>query len=202
MNNKFAKEELPVLAVLILFFFLYVGTEMSFANFLPSIFIDKLGVKEAWAALSVSMFWGTMTIGRLFAGRLSERIGYARYIQIGTFSAIVLLSAITAAEHLWSAYAAVLLLGLMMSGLFAIALVFANRLLQGKTERTNSLLIASGGIGGAVLPFAAGRSMDLWGSTGTLWFLAGTAAVMFGLSAAIPRVSGSDREEKGPNPSR
>jgi FHS family glucose/mannose:H+ symporter-like MFS transporter len=57
-------------------------------------------------------------------------------------------------------YTLVLLLGLLMAGMFAVALIYANRFFPGMTERTTSLLIASGGLGGALLPLAAGWSMD------------------------------------------
>jgi FHS family glucose/mannose:H+ symporter-like MFS transporter len=37
------------------------------------------------------------------------------------------------------------------------------------TERTTSLLIASGGLGGSLLPLGAGWSMDRFASDVTLW---------------------------------
>ncbi|GJM68021.1 hypothetical protein HMSSN036_02370 [Paenibacillus macerans] len=70
-------------------------------------------------------------------------------------------------------YILILLFGLFMSGLFSIALVFANKLLVGAEESTPSLLIASGGVGGAVLPLIMGKTMDLGGAYASSWLLAG-----------------------------
>lgn len=60
-----------------------------------------------------------------------------------------------------------------MSGLFCIALVYANVLIPGMTERTTSILIASGGIGGATLQYLTGWSMSTWPVVGTIIILAG-----------------------------
>lgn len=66
------------------FLFLYVGTEMSLVNFMPAIFIAKLGMTESAAALTVTFFWLAMSTGRLFAGVIAEK-----YLIACTFSAAV-----------------------------------------------------------------------------------------------------------------
>ncbi|EHS58713.1 superfamily MFS_1 protein, major facilitator, partial [Paenibacillus sp. Aloe-11] len=65
-----------LLALFVVFFFIYVGTEMSLANFLPSMFIERLGLTQAEAALSVTCFWLAMAFGRLFTGYIADRYGY------------------------------------------------------------------------------------------------------------------------------
>jgi FHS family glucose/mannose:H+ symporter-like MFS transporter len=67
----------------------------------------------------------------------------------------------------------VLLLGLFMAGMFAVGLIFANQFLPGMTERTTSLLIASGGLGGSVLPLLIGWTMDQFAVEISLWLFAG-----------------------------
>lgn len=81
-----------MLLVFILFFFLYVGTEMSFVNFLPSMLIEKVGTDKATAALSVTLFWIAMTVGRLFAGIIAEKISYSRYVISGSLISFFLIS--------------------------------------------------------------------------------------------------------------
>ncbi|MFD1910246.1 MFS transporter [Paenibacillus rhizoplanae] len=80
-----------VLGLFILFFFLYVGTEMSLVNFMPAIFIAKLGMSEAAAALTVTFFWLAMSAGRLFAGVIAEKISYRIYVLVSCFAALLLL---------------------------------------------------------------------------------------------------------------
>lgn len=177
-----------LLGLFIVFFFLYVGTEMSLVNFMPAIFIAKLGMSEAAAALTVTFFWLAMSAGRLFAGVVAERISYRIYVLISCFAALLLLAIFPFAEHRIAAFAVILLLGLFMSGIFSIALVFASKLLPGAEESTPSIMIASGGIGGAVLPLLTGWSMDHMQVAQTSGLLAAFAAVLFLLSVAAWKI--------------
>src|SRR5690606_2258548 len=49
---RYARASLPVLVIGILYFALYVGMEMSFSNYLPSILKERMGMEEAAAAWS------------------------------------------------------------------------------------------------------------------------------------------------------
>ncbi|CAM4514118.1 MFS transporter [Paenibacillus macerans] len=162
-----------LLAVFIVFFFFYVGTEMSFVNFLPSLLIEKLGLDKPTAAFSVTLFWIAMTCGRLVAGIIAEKISYSRYVLWSCIVSFALIALFSLTGGKVVTYILILLFGLFMSGLFSIALVFANKLLVGAEESTPSLLIASGGVGGAVLPLIMGKTMDLGGAYASSWLLAG-----------------------------
>lgn len=167
-----------LLAVFLVFFFVYVGTEMSFVNFLPSLLIEKLGIDKPTAAFSVTLFWIAMTCGRLFCGVIAEKISYSRYVVWSSVISFAVISLFALAGGKITLFALILLLGLFMSGLFSIALVFANKLLPGAEESTPSLLIAAGGVGGAVLPLLMGESMDLGGADTSAWLLAGFLALL------------------------
>ncbi|MGJ9382129.1 MFS transporter [Salipaludibacillus sp. CF4.18] len=54
-------------------FAVYVGLEMSIANFLPAILIELSGSSTAIASLSVTFFWIAMSIGRIFAGVIAQK---------------------------------------------------------------------------------------------------------------------------------
>lgn len=177
-----------LLGLFIVFFFLYVGTEMSLVNFMPAIFIAKLGMSEASAALTVTFFWLAMSAGRLFAGVVAERISYRIYVLVSCFAAMLLLVIFPFAGHRIAAFAVILLLGLFMSGIFSIALVFSSKLLPGAEESTPSIMIASGGIGGAVLPLLTGWSMDHLQIAQTSGLLAAFAGLLFLLSVAAWRI--------------
>lgn len=141
-----------LLVVFIVFFFVYVGTEMSFVNFLPSLLIEKLGITKPTAAFSVTLFWVAMTIGRLFAGVIAERISYSRYVTLGCLISFIVIALFAWSGGMALLFTFIVLFGLFMSGLFSIALVFANKLLPGSEETTPSLLIASGGVGAHCCP--------------------------------------------------
>jgi FHS family glucose/mannose:H+ symporter-like MFS transporter len=177
-----------LLGLFIIFFFLYVGTEMSLVNFMPAIFIAKLDMSEASAALTVTFFWLAMSAGRLFAGVIAEKISYRIYVLTSCFAAFLLLVIFPFADHRLAAFAVILLLGLFMSGIFSIALVFSSKLLPGAEESTPSIMIASGGIGGAVLPLLTGWSMDHMQIAQTSGLLAAFAAMLFLLSVAAWKI--------------
>lgn len=184
-----------LIVLLMLFFAVYVGLEMGLVNFLPSMLEESYGLTGTSALLGVTLFWLTMSVGRLFAGLLAERYTYARYLLVSCGGSFALALIFAAAGHAALALVAVLLLGLAMAGIFSIALIFANAALPGATERTTSTLIASGGVGGAVLPLLTGWSMDTFDTSATKWLLAALFALMLLLFAAISRWRSSARSE-------
>ncbi|MDI4649263.1 MFS transporter [Cohnella hashimotonis] len=171
------------------FFFLYVGFEMSYAHYLPTLLVQEGGITEATAALALGVFWGAMTIGRLFAGHLADRIGSTSYLMsmCGIAALAFILMGFFGGAAPMFALAAVA--GLAMSGMFAIALVFANRYAPGMTERTTSLLIACGLLGGAVLPKLVGWSLDALGGDESRWVLAGFALLLLAVAAVATAAS-------------
>ncbi len=125
-----------------------------------------------------------MSVGRIFAGTVAERIHYRVYVLYSCAATLVLLAVFPFTAAVWSAFAVILLLGLFMSGIFSIALVFASKLLAGTEESTPSILIASGGVGGAVLPLIIGWCMDHLEVNQTSWMLALFTLFMVALSFA------------------
>lgn len=181
---KYRGSAFGILALFIVFFFLYVGTEMSLANFMPAILIEKLGVMKETAALSITCFWVAMSVGRIFAGTLAEKIHYRVYVLLSCLLTLMMLIIFPFAEQVWAAFTIILMLGLFMSGLFSIALVFASKLLEGSEESTPSILIASGGIGGAILPLVTGWSLDHLPLHQAVWLFAIFAVGLVVLSVA------------------
>ncbi|MEK3751091.1 MFS transporter [Paenibacillus sp. FSL E2-8871] len=176
-----------LLGIFILFFFLYVGTEMSLVNFMPAIFIAKLGMTESAAALTVTFFWLAMSTGRLFAGVIAEKISYRLYILSSCLLTLLLLALFPFTDNRLAAFIVIMLLGLFMSGIFSIALVFSSKMLPGAEESTPSIMIAAGGVGGALLPLFMGWSMDHLKVAQTAGLLAGFSAFLFLLSIAAWR---------------
>lgn len=167
----YPRHALPFLLLSALFFMFYVGMEMSFSNYLPSILIVRSGVGEANAAAALSIFWGSMVLGRLFSGMLAERMGYSRYLFLAMAGASVVFLLMSLMGELSWMLVLIGLSGLLFSGLFGVALVYANILIPGMTERTTSLLVAFGGLGGALFPRLTGWFMDQYNVQTTLWYI-------------------------------
>ncbi len=180
---------LPLLALFIGLIMMYVGVETSIINFLPSILIRHIQLRSSVASLSVTAFWGAMTVGRIFAGAIAEKLYYSRYLLWSNFGTLAALAGIAVMGNVWGVFILVLLLGLMMSGMFSISLVFANHVVEGTAKKTTSILIASGGIGGSLFPLLMGWSMDRLAARGTIWILTIFTFLMLLLLVAIARIS-------------
>jgi FHS family glucose/mannose:H+ symporter-like MFS transporter len=167
----YSAANLPILGLFMLFFFLYVGIEIMIVNFLPAIFLEKMKASTSQATLTVSAYWLAMVIGRIFAGAIAEKITYFRFLSVTCAGTVVVMMLMAVNSSVLGGYALVLLLGLLMAGMFAVALIHANRFIPGMTERTTSLLIAAGGLGGALLPLGAGWSLDHLAVEFTIWII-------------------------------
>ncbi|ACT01685.1 MFS transporter [Paenibacillus sp. JDR-2] len=172
MKSKKTPIPLASLVYFTLFVFLYVGLETSLINFLPSIFSKHFSIHASNASLSVTLFWVAMIIGRFFSGYLAERIRYNRFLLVSAIGAGLCLVCMPVMKHSIAAFALVLLTGLFLSGIFAILIVYANSVFEGNTKQITSILIASGGIGGAILPLVIGWCMDRISTSSTLVILA------------------------------
>ncbi len=175
---RYQRQTLPILIMMMLFFLIYVGLEMSLVHFFPSIIMNVTEASPSMATASLTLFWATMVVGRLFSGHLAERAGYVKYLTISSTGSLIFLILFSLMTNLWSSFAMILLLGLMMSGIFAMALIFANERMPGMAERTTSLLVAFGGIGGALLPRLIGWMLDEYS-------LQATQLVLISLTATL-----------------
>lgn len=175
------KSSLTFLLLLMIVFFLYVGMENTIVNFLPSIFTDQLHASSSVSSLAVTAFWLAMVIGRIFAGVVAEKMTYFRYLAVSFAGSLLTVLIWVFSTNLWSSFAVVLLLGLFMSGMFAVALIYANQLLPGRTEQTTSTLIAAGGLGGSILPLGVGWGMDRFHVGVSIWFVLIGMCVVLGI---------------------
>ena len=162
-----------VLTVCVLFFLVYVGFEMSFIHYLPSMMVQNNGMPESTASLSISLYWLAMTVGRLAAGPAADRFGGASYLIAMCGANALVFALMIGLDSAPMTFVLTALSGLAMSGMFSIALVFANRAVPGMTERTTSLLLAAGGIGGALMPKLTGWFLDRYAEDATRWLFAG-----------------------------
>jgi MFS transporter, FHS family, glucose/mannose:H+ symporter len=181
-----------VLVIYMLFFLVYVGLEMSFIHYLPSLMVHNNGLAESTASLSISLYWTAMTVGRMVAGHAADRWGGTSYLVAMCSANACLFLLMIGLDETSATFALAACTGLVMSGMFAIALVLANRTVTGMTERTTSLLIASGGVGGAFFPRLTGWCLDQFGPYETRWLFAILAVLLLGVmlwavSAAKPK---------------
>ncbi|MCU6709051.1 MFS transporter [Paenibacillus sp. J5C_2022] len=174
----FSKQAFPFLVLCTLFFLGYGGSEVSVVHFFPSLFMEKWGIASSLAASVVTFYWVGMVIGRIFCGILAEKFTYYRYLAFSTAGSLLVLLLLPITTEAWAGFALSFLLGLFMSGIFSIALIFVNKALPGMTEQTTSILFACSGLGGSLLPLAVGMTMDGFSVQTAFWLLFGVMSGM------------------------
>jgi MFS transporter, FHS family, glucose/mannose:H+ symporter len=160
-----------VLMLFLLMIFVYVGVEASLNSFLPSIFTVYLDTPPYFATLSSSVFWIAMVCGRLAIGWIVRRVSYERYL-LGSISVgIVFLLLLTQFHLPWVSYLTVFGLGMAMSAVYSITMVYANHTFPGMERMVTSAVTAFAGVGGAVFPAVIGYAMDHLLPKQVLWMI-------------------------------
>jgi FHS family glucose/mannose:H+ symporter-like MFS transporter len=168
------KGRIPKYSILMLFLFIifiYVGIEGSINSFLPSIFSKNLNSSPYFASLSTSVFWIAMLCGRLVIGLIVRRVSYERYLLGSIVVGLVFIFLLTQNKTLGTSYLTVFGLGLGMSAIYSITMVYANHTFPGMERTVTSAITAFAGIGGAMFPFVIGYAMDRYLPSQVLWII-------------------------------
>ncbi|MFY2252500.1 MFS transporter [Priestia megaterium] len=166
-----------ILALFSVMIFMYAGVESSMNNFLSSIFITYLDVIPSQATLSISVFWVAMLIGRVATGWIIRIVTYERYLFGSIGGTIVSLVLFILLKEAVAGYILLGFLGLAMSGIYSITMVYANHTFTGSARIVTSLITGFSGLGGAVFPALIGFTMDASGITSALWYITAFACL-------------------------
>ncbi|MCL9637594.1 MFS transporter [Bacillus zanthoxyli] len=166
-----------ILALFSVMIFMYAGVESSMNNFLSSIFIVYLDVIPSQATLSISVFWVAMLIGRVATGWVIRIVTYERYLFGSIGGTIVSLVLFIVLKEAVAGYILLAFLGLAMSGIYSITMVYANHTFTGSARIVTSLITGFSGLGGAVFPALIGFTMDASGITSALWYITAFACL-------------------------
>ena len=166
-----------ILALFSVMIFMYAGVESSMNNFLSSIFIAYLDVIPSQATLSISVFWVAMLIGRVATGWIIRVVTYERYLFGSIGGTIVSLVLFILLKEAVAGYILLGFLGLAMSGIYSITMVYANHTFTGSARIVTSLITGFSGLGGAVFPALIGFTMDASGITSALWYITAFACL-------------------------
>lgn len=180
-RERSSRSRSRIVAILIsggLFFLVYVGFEMSIVHYLPSLLVQNNGLAESTASLSLSVYWGAMVLGRLVSGHAADRWGSGTYMMFTCVSCAVLFLIMGGVEKADATFVLAFFTGLVMSGMYSIAIVFVNRSVPGMSEKITSLMMVFGGIGGGLMPKLTGGFLDEHGTDATRWLFAVMAVVM------------------------
>lgn len=178
----------PVVWLGMLTFFVYAGVEMVTGQWAFSLLTLQRGVPVGAAGLLVSLFWGSLMVGRVLFGIVADRVNLTRTLQlcIAACTAGALLFWLEPTRPLSH-------LGLMVIG-FSIAPIFASLISLtpervGREHADNAIgfQIASAGLGGAGLTAAVGLASRSLGLEVVGATVLGMSVLLFVLYQALTR---------------
>lgn len=169
--------------------FVMVGTEHAFATWLPTYAVQRLGMTEAAAAVIASVFWTSLTAGRLVYIAVST-MGVGNWMSLLVCFVLSLLSSLLLHAHtptaLWLA-AAGLGAGLSAAYPAAYTLPAANGVILSPRQLT--VLGFGFGAGEAFMPWFAGVMMVGFGPSALEWMVTTACGVaLFALCICWARV--------------
>ncbi|MGX7674885.1 MFS transporter [Plantactinospora sp. DSM 117369] len=138
-------------------FAVYVAIEVAAGLWAFLLLTEDRGVSATMAGLCVSLYWGSLFLGRVVQGFVAERLG-TRTVLLGSMYAMALGSALVAVPGPgWLAVSGLAVVGFGAAAVFPLlTLSTAERVGQQHADRTIGLQIGASGLGGAIIPGALG----------------------------------------------
>ncbi len=170
---------LPMTWLGIALFFAYTGAEVATGQWVYSLLTESRAVPTALAGTWVSLYWASLTLGRILFGFLVQRVSPTTLLRWCMVGAVLSALLIWVNGAPWLAFAGIALMGLSLAPQFPL-LISATPDYLGVAHAANGvgLQVAAASLGGAVLPsllgvLAAAYSLEVLGP-----FLLVTALLM------------------------
>jgi fucose permease len=173
---------LPMVWLGIALFFAYTGAEVATGQWVYSLLTRSRGVPTALAGTWVSLYWASLTLGRILFGFVVQRVSPTTLLRWCMVGAVLSALLIWVNGAPWLAFAGIALMGLSLAPQFPL-LISATPDYLGAAHAANGvgLQVAAASLGGAAVPsligvLAAAYSLEVLGP-----FLMVTALLMAGL---------------------
>ncbi|NPV53599.1 MAG: MFS transporter [Firmicutes bacterium] len=138
----------------------YVGSEMGVASWVPTYMATSLSAGAILASSALSLFWGSMIIGRFSAGFVLRYCSEAALVFCCAVAGFALLALAIVVRAPWLALITFFLVGLAYSPIWPTILAYAGGRFGAMTGSAFGALIAAGAIGGMVYPWIIGALAD------------------------------------------
>jgi FHS family Na+ dependent glucose MFS transporter 1 len=162
---------LPVIVTGMLFLFFYVGSEVTFGNWIYTYTLTLNLGSATQAAYLTSGFWLAFTIGRLISIPVAARFKPEQILAVALAGCIVILSLTMAVpgSHtiLW---ASTLGLGFFMAPVWPTGYNLAGQSVK-LTATISSVILLGDSLGGMVLPWLTGQVLERFGAQSMTWLV-------------------------------
>lgn len=143
--------------------FFYVGIEASTGGWAPEFWKTTVPDSMLPASLATTIFWLSLTLGRLVSGFIADRMGLVRYLvasSIGTLLLSLLWSILPVG--IWT-IATIFVIGLFLSGQFPTFIAVLTTRFPERTGSVSALVSIFAGLAGFILPALVGKAADIKG---------------------------------------
>ena len=172
-----------------LFLFLYVGAEVGFAGWIVTYAIKLKLSGETTATYLASLFWGSLTLGRILTIPATTRFK-SRTILVSSLTGCFLSLAVLWLLH--DSFSAALVgttgLGLSMASIFPTILSFAGHQVK-LTGRVTGWFVFGASAGSMLIPLGIGQAFQVVGPRVVILVTSVTLLVAVGVLAAMIRSS-------------
>lgn len=153
----------PFLWVAGIAMFFYVGVEVSTGGWVTEFWNSSLPDSSVPASFTATIFWMSLTAGRLFSGRIADRIGLANYMLAASLGTLVI-------SMLWRllpqgnwTLPLIAILGFMLSGQFPTAMAVVTAHFHERSGMAAGFISVFAGLSGFFIPSGIGRLADTFG---------------------------------------
>ena len=159
-DNPAKKNDYLLIGMMVLFFGLYVGSEVSFGGWIYTYAITLKLMSTTTAALMTSVFWGSMTLGRFLSIPIAAKFKLTSILYTDVVGVLVSVGLIMA----WPSSEAIIWIGTFGTG-FAMASIFPTMLSLAErrlhiTGQVNSLFFVGASCGSMALPWLIGQLFE------------------------------------------
>lgn len=190
------RQIMPMIAVAMLFLFFYVGSELTYGNWIYTYAITLDLADATRAAYLTSGFWLSFTIGRAISIPVAARFKPTQILMVAFLGGLAALAlAISVPNSLTVLWVATVAVGFFMAPVWATGYNFVGQSIK-LTATVSSIIILGDSFGGVVLPWVTGQAIERFGAHTMPWLVISSFAInglifviMLAQSRAAPQVA-------------
>ncbi len=175
-----------LLALFCLFFFLYVGSEVSFSSWIYTYAVAQQLATLTTAAYLTSVFWGTVTIGRLVSIPLTLRWRPRQILLVDLLGALASLLLILVGGSSVAVWLGTAGFGLSVASVFPTTMALAGRRMPVSGRATGWFFVGAS-LGGMTLPWLVGQLFEPLGAQAMIVLVMTGMVGALGVMAVLAR---------------
>lgn len=176
-SNGNLRKYLPMIVIAMLFLFFYVGSELTYGNWIYTYALNLNLADTTQAAYLTSGFWLSFTIGRAFSIFAAARFKAEQVLSVAFLGGLAALTlAIAAPQSISLLWVASIGIGFFMAPIWATGYNLAGQSIK-LTATISSIIILGDSLGCVVLPWLTGLAIEHFGAETMPWLVFGSFAI-------------------------